>query len=445
MVAVICGTRYWVDVEKAYGKRDEEIVYVRVGEEISITSELEKISRIGKSIMQLFIDVTVISDYEKLPVAIRRYRIKSANTQIILFAPNHKTGDKILSSVMLMGVYDIIAPDEDDGEDYDIPSIINKVTQEPTTYSKAVKWDVGMIGSDDVHDHKEEHASANEQMTKEKIVIKKETKIEYVEKIQSVFKKIIAVYSPANEGASTATTLIATALARSKECRVLLMDFNVLNPVQKELFGIDTQHSITDTIDAVIKKDLTPAKFDGFLSVPRGFKNLYILTGIYDVNEYYVSQESYYEEILQKARLNFDYVIVDTHCMYDLFPTNAALRMADDVIVITRARTRSIKTVNRYLDCFDKYGDFDVRKFKIVINHYRGNDPTSIEINSKCKYPVIGYLSKHKEYEDLDPFKKPRLINESLDILNGIGIRIKKRNSISDLGKTKKEGDSGVC
>ena len=51
-----------------------------------------------------------------------------------------------------------------------------------------------------------------------------EARVEYREVVKSVFKEVIAVFSPLSQGASTVAAHLAVALARSKSCRVCLVE-----------------------------------------------------------------------------------------------------------------------------------------------------------------------------------------------------------------------------
>lgn len=274
---------------------------------------------------------------------------------------------------------------------------------------------------------------------------KVKVKIEYRDRIESVFKKVITVYSPTGEGASTIAAHLAYTLASNKECKVGLLDFEIFNPIQRELFDINPNFTLKDALDAVIKKTLTPAVLENFMKNNKVSKNLDILAGLYDINEFYSSQQIYFKEIIEKAKFTYDYIVIDTNSLYDLYPTNIALEMADDVIVPLRGRKHSINTVNRYLSNFNEYNDYDIRKFYLVVNKYSGNDLTSIEIQSQAIRPIIGYISYNKNYDKLTLLNDTKTINEYIDVLNEIGIKIKKKRNIFKSIVGRQKGDLNVC
>lgn len=426
MYAVITSPLFFKEIEDVISSKEEELLFKCIDTEIDINEELEKISRL--SIKHLIIDVTSLKDERRLSSAIRRYRIKKEGTQIIVIAPNYVPGNETLSLLVSMGVYDILAPQGE--EDIHISDLLTEVLDKPSSYAKAVRWDIGI--------NETNNSTSQDDKTTDKVKVQ----IEYRDVVESVFKKVIAVYSPTGEGSSTIAAHLAYALASKKECKVGLLDFEIFNPTQRELFDIDPSYTLKDALDAVVKKTLTPVVLENYMKNSKVNKNLDILAGLYDINEYYSTQEDLFEEIIEKAKFTYDYVVIDTNSLYDLYPTNIALVMADEIVVPLRGRKHSIDTVNRYIANFNEYNDFDIRKFKLVVNKYSGNDLTSIEIQSQAIRPIIGYISYDKKYDTSNLFNSTKRMNEYVDILNGIGIKAKKKSSIfksfSNRDKSKK-------
>ncbi|MDK2920170.1 MAG: hypothetical protein PWQ37_2903 [Candidatus Petromonas sp.] len=265
-----------------------------------------------------------------------------------------------------------------------------------------------------------------------------EPKIEVVEKVKSVFKEIITVYSPLSQGATTVASHLAVKLAKSKNCRVCIVDYNPLKPRFKYVFDTDFEYTLRDVLDAVERKNLSYHRLESFTKPSKYQRNLDILPGIYDINDYYMSKEEYYIEILEKLKFIYDYVVIDTHSWYDVITTDAALKFADKVLIPVIGKDHEIDELNRYIEMFEKYNDFDVRKFYAVINKYSGNDLTFIEIESKLKIKIAGYISKDKAFEGKNFFKNKRRMNEFADILKGIGIEAKKEKVFMDYIKLKK-------
>lgn len=265
-----------------------------------------------------------------------------------------------------------------------------------------------------------------------------ESRIEYRETIKSVFREVIAVYSPLSEGASCIAAHLATALAEAGSYRVCLVDYNPLQPRVREIFNAGDDYSLTDALDAVVKGNLTSERLEHIAMPSRYRKNLDLIIGIYDLNEYYASTIEQYEEIIKKLKFVYDYVIIDTHSWHDVLSTDAALRLADHVIVPVIGTEGSIDSVNRYLSTFDRYRDFDVRKFKAVINQYGSRDLTSLEISAKLKLSVAGYISEHKAMRRDSCFRVSKVMNEFVPVLHCLEIDAKKKRSLPELFKRKR-------
>lgn len=268
-------------------------------------------------------------------------------------------------------------------------------------------------------------------------------KVEYREVVKSIFKEVITVYSPLSHGSSTVASHLAVSLAKSKNCRVCLVDYNPLKPRLEELLDTKPEHTLSDVLDAVIKGNLTTEKLEAFTKPCKYQKNLDVLFGLYDLNDYYASKTQQYEEIIGKLKFSYDYVVLDTHAWFDVLPTDAALALADRVVVPVKGTPHALEGVSRYLDMFGKYNDFDIRKFGIIINQYCGSDLTSLEITAKLKYPVLGYISYDSRYRKGNCFKNARSMNEYANLLKALGMEGKKkfliRERVKELFKWKSE------
>lgn len=263
------------------------------------------------------------------------------------------------------------------------------------------------------------------------------TKIEYreVQVVKSRFKEVITVYSPLSQGASTISSHIAMSIARTQNCKVCLVDFNPLKPSFKKIFTRDFDSTLANVFNSIERDTLTNEKLEGFLTTCKEQKNLDILAGFYDINEYYTlannnSFAKYIDLVIEKLKFLYDYVIIDTHSWYDIYTSNQALIKADKVIVPLCGNIYDIEETNRYINAFEKYGDFDIRKFMYVINKYSGEDLTFIEIESRLKGQVIGYLSEDKAYRKGNVFGNQKLMNEYIGVLRGLGLSANRKLNI---------------
>ncbi|TAH62227.1 MAG: ParA family protein, partial [Gottschalkiaceae bacterium] len=214
----------------------------------------------------------------------------------------------------------------------------------------------------------------------------------------------------------------------------------------KKIFNRDFESTVVNVFNSLEKNNLTNEKLEGFLITSKEQKNLDILAGFYDINEYYTLANSdtfpkYIVQIIEKLKFLYDYVVIDTHSWYDIHTTNEALTIADKVIVPVQGNIYDIEETNRYLSIFEKYGDFDTRKFLFVINRYSGDDLTFIEIEAKLRGKIIGYISEHRDYRRGNAFNNKKLMSEYASILKSFGFNIEKKLSLKEkLSRNKKSG-----
>ncbi|MFA5576300.1 MAG: ParA family protein [Tissierellaceae bacterium] len=247
------------------------------------------------------------------------------------------------------------------------------------------------------------------------------------QKIKTVFKELIAVYSPLSQGSTTIATHLAMALAKTQNCKVCLVDLNPFKPSFKKIFKMDFQNTISNVFDSLNRDNLSNEKLESFLTTYKEQRNLDLLPGFYDINDYYTlaSEDTfpkYIDMVIEKLKFLYDYVIIDTHSFYDLYTTNQVLLKSDRVLVPLYGNLYDIKEVNRHMDTFKKYGDFDTRKFSFVINRYSGEDLTFIEMEANLRGEIAGYISEDKAYSRGNAFINKRLMREYLPIIRHFGI-----------------------
>jgi cellulose biosynthesis protein BcsQ len=256
--------------------------------------------------------------------------------------------------------------------------------------------------------------------------------IKYKEVVKTVFKEVIAVYSPLSQGSSTIASHLAVSIAQTQKCKVCLVDFNPLKPSFKKIFNRDFENTLANVFESLERDILTNEKLESFLTTYKEQKNLDILAGFYDINEYYTLANNnlfpkYIDIVIEKLKFLYDYVVIDTHSWYDIYTTNQALLRADKVVVPLHGNIYDIEEVNRYIAVFNKYGDFDTRKFMYVINKYSGEDLTFIEIEANLKGNVAGYVSEYRKYGRENTFRNKKLMQEYMTIAKSLGLKTSDR------------------
>jgi hypothetical protein len=122
----------------------EDIVFKHIGklDSESVKDVFYSASRISSE--AILVDIDVFPGKE-IVSALQSFRISRPNTRVIIIAPERKPGDEIISSIVGLGIYDIVA----EVKDLDWNEIINNVLlSTPATYSQAARWHTGQFVSD---------------------------------------------------------------------------------------------------------------------------------------------------------------------------------------------------------------------------------------------------------------------------------------------------------
>ncbi|MBN4062897.1 ParA family protein [bacterium AH-315-E09] len=401
-----------------YKENVQELESLNFSVVIKDTLDFREITESYKlKIEKLIIDLGAVEDDVVFLNSIKKLRMTQEQAQIIVLATDRKEEkDILLAKLVRLGIYDIVLPTKKEANGVAKYIInINSITTMKNTYLNASRYDF------DFETRKE---------------IKTITKVEKDYTVESLFKEVITVWS-LSQGSSTVASHLAYALASRSNCKVCLVDFNPLKPSFKKLFKMDFDFGLLNVLDSLERDILDNDKLLSFITPHKKQRNLDLLPGVYDLNDYYIyaSNRAYLkhlDEVIEKLKFLYDYVVIDTHAYHDIQTTNQALRKADKVIVPFCANNYDIEEINRYTSMFKKYNDFNTSKFSFVVNKYSGKDLTSFETESMLDGDIVGYLSDRKEYEKNNSFTSSKIINEHVDILKKIkvGVNLKKKYNL---------------
>jgi hypothetical protein len=137
LIAVISGPEYWKEIYEAVQKFEKEIVYKRIDVDIDIDTEVDRIAIYP--VEYLILDMNCIENIKRIPPAIRKFKSQNGDARVIIIASDKFAGNEAVSSLISMGVYDIIGQREY-GAKAILPSLLEHL-KTPATYAKAVKWD----------------------------------------------------------------------------------------------------------------------------------------------------------------------------------------------------------------------------------------------------------------------------------------------------------------
>lgn len=339
MFAVLCSQKNFQDIEQMVQTINDDIVFHAIGDDIDAKSELDKISRV--SVSHLIIDVTCLSDKDSLVSAIRNYKIKVSNTKIILIYPNAVPGDAICAALVRMGVYDIIAPTVEDGEELILLPSLLSVYEKPTSYAAAVKWDQDsvIIESDKKEKKPEDISKLVNKLPYEKkkelgLIVEKETTIIQDRILGAIIICVAGVDK--SVGCTHAAIQIASFFAQHKEkFKVALLQMNSSDHFQK--------------LNRILECPPVSDKLQNSFS----FKNIDF---IYDTSLLEVKQHNEY-----------DYIVVDIGTLKKTLKHQELMINANMSILVCNSKPWQIDQIKEAI--FEDYEDYEKsKKWKLLFS-----------------------------------------------------------------------------
>jgi protein-tyrosine kinase len=162
--------------------------------------------------------------------------------------------------------------------------------------------------------------------------------------------RLIAITSASAGDGKTVTAInLAGMLARDSNARVLLIDADLRRPAIAPRLGIAAAgtRGLADAIgDANVSLDSITQKIDGF--------NLWVVpagTGQVPVHE--VLRSPRLERVLQQAREQYDFVVLDTPPLLPVFDASQIARMVDGLLVVVSANHTPRKLLAEALTLLD--------------------------------------------------------------------------------------------
>ena len=251
---------------------------------------------------------------------------------------------------------------------------------------------------------------------KEKII---ETKV--VETRTKVIRnQIITCYTTDDAFLSAeVSTQLAVLYSKESNQKVLVMDFNNLNPcidhflaIDKTLklhdkYDINSQTSLVSLVNAIDRQKLDYDLFKK-LVIKHEKYNLDVLTGLYDILLDDKVDRTYYEKIIKMASEIYDVVIINTNPYIKAESTYVALLNATKVIGITNANLTNIRNL---LETFKVLkSKIDREKIQIVFTNISANSVDNQDIKHIVgDYKILGSLK-------VDPNKEYALNNQKIYI-----------------------------
>jgi capsular exopolysaccharide synthesis family protein len=161
---------------------------------------------------------------------------------------------------------------------------------------------------------------------------------------------IVAVSSPdAGDGKTTTTINLAGALAQAHETRVLLVDGDLRGANLAAHLGID-DHAAPGLVDAIMDPNLTLA---AITQVQPHLNLSVIAAGRRPSAPYEILKSTRVGELLDEARKQYDYVIVDTPPLVSTPDSRVIAKWVDGFLIVVAAHRTPRKLVEEALNLLE--------------------------------------------------------------------------------------------
>jgi len=246
--------------------------------------------------------------------------------------------------------------------------------------------------------------------------------------------KYIGIYGTAGSGKTIFAIAYGIAIKEIMNKKVLIMDMDILTA------SVDTFCDINNNGDCSLNKCIESIKRNNFTKdnllkfLYKINKNLYVFSGN---TNYYKCQnilcEDYYNKIIEKIDLLFDYIIFDMNSNLFIDATKWCLMHSNIIYCIIEGNYNSIKNIENSLFVLNNVWDIDREKLKIIQNKYSKNSIEKEYIYELLKINCIGRIQFNNAIENaINKGEVIELIDRVYknDILNILGYKTNKKKFI---------------
>lgn len=167
-----------------------------------IKLQLEQLQAVKILILDLF---ALEDDEEEILQALKNLRLLYNNIRVIIIAPNRKEGDKLLSEIFCLGIYDIITIDQEDGN-YTLKKELGQSLKKGKEFKDSIKFQL-----------LQESDSKQTKSIKEKIIVKNEIR-------QTVNKALIGFVGTMKRIGVTHNTIVSAHYLKEKGYKVAVVE-----------------------------------------------------------------------------------------------------------------------------------------------------------------------------------------------------------------------------
>jgi len=160
--------------------------------------------------------------------------------------------------------------------------------------------------------------------------------------------QVIAVTSPAaGEGKTLTAANLAGALARESDGRVLLIDADLRRPAVAKTLDLSSTPGLTDVMGSDTMELSAVAQ-----AVPP-FALWAVTSGTPGAAIHRLLRSPRFEPLLQRARSEFDVIIIDTPPLLPVFDSAVLSRLVDQILVVVAANQTPRKLLGEALNLVD--------------------------------------------------------------------------------------------
>ena len=229
---------------------------------------------------------------------------------------------------------------------------------------------------------------------------------------KTIKQQVLTFYTTDNNlNKDEVLTNFAVLLAKKTDQKILVIDANMPTPNLDMLFGIHKEVYVKDIYDlnridtgisacyGAIEKGIFSSDMlkEFVIKVPK-LKNLYVLTGVYDLAMFFKKLEAkHYEEIIEAAKQIYDTIIIDVNPFEINTATYAAFLNSSKIIVTCEPNWANAR--NSLTTIKDLIGRLKIpkEKFNFVINN---TEQGGLSKDLLCKiftgFKTLGYLPYNK-------------------------------------------------
>ncbi|WP_026883535.1 MinD/ParA family protein [Clostridium akagii] len=294
-------------------------------------------------------------------------------------------------------------------EDTNIKDVVNKVISVEEKIKIEEEIEEKLIKQVPVKELEVQIIERVEEIETVKEVIKVKVEKETIIKTKVIKKQIYSVISLYN---STIKDLFVAnfshQLAGTINQDILLIDFETPFPSLDHHFNIDKSIYINDLhsskqltgisgcLSALKKNILNAQTFNEFTKKIKGYDNLHILTGLYDIDEFDRTESEDIDKIIEFACEKYDTVIISLNSFFANVFTYSGLTNSDKVILITEPTYVNARADISLINELTTFHNQDINKFNIVM---WGNLMDNDKINKLFEnYTVLGKIKDNSHY-----------------------------------------------